>query len=153
MESRADYVLDLGSSIIAQDTANAFHISTHFIADFGNKAVVKSTVQREADLVRNLEGLIQADLPIYDFMPPTRQPPKWVPQAKFDFHVLADAINTSKASQTFGTVFVTELGNSLFASFWFTAQGKRDRHQLVSQSLVLPRWEPRCRMPAWWQSQ
>ncbi len=117
IESRTDYVLDLGSSIIPQDTASAFHTGTHFIADFGNKTVVKSTVPREADLIRVLEGLIHADLVAYDFVAPIRPPPKWVPEAGFDFNVLADTINQVQTTQTFGTVFVPEVGNSFFASF------------------------------------
>jgi indolepyruvate decarboxylase len=117
IETRADYVLDLGSSIIAQDTASAFHTGTHFIADFANKTVVKSTVSREADLIRIVEGLIQAELPTYAFGRPIRSQPKLLPEAKFDFDVLADAINAAQATQTFGTVFVPEVGNSFFASF------------------------------------
>lgn len=117
IESRADYVLDLGSSIIPQDTASAFHTGTHFIAEFSNRTVVKSTVPREAELIRIVQGLLEADLPTYACELPQRQPPVLEPEAKFDFHVLADAINAAQTQQDFGTVFVPEVGNSFFASF------------------------------------
>lgn len=117
IESRADYVLDLGSSIIPQDTANAFHTGTHFIADFANRTVVKSTVPREAELIRILQGLLAADLPTYTCALPQRQLPTLAADTKFDFHVLADAINQVQSQQGFGTVFVPEVGNSFFASF------------------------------------
>ena len=117
IESRADYVLDLGSSIIPQDTASAFHTGTHFIADFGNRTVVKSTVAREAELIRVLQGLLEADLPIFECVLPQRQLPELDASAKFDFHVLVDAIAQVQAQQAFGTVFMPEVGNSFFASF------------------------------------
>lgn len=117
IESHTDYVLDLGSSIIAQDTASAFHTGTHFIADFKNKTVVKSTVPREAELVRIVQGLLDADLPVYGFQAPAKQAPALAPEAKFDFHVLVDVINQVQGEQDFGTAFVPEVGNSFFASF------------------------------------
>lgn len=117
IESRADYVLDLGSSIIPQDTASAFHTGTHFIADFANRTVVKSTVPREVELIRILQGLLAADLPTYACELPARQAPVLEPGAKFDFHVLVDVINQVQEQQAFGTVFVPEVGNSFFASF------------------------------------
>lgn len=117
IESRVDYVLDIGSSIIPQDTASAFHTGTHFIASFGNKTVVKSTVSREIDLVRVVQRLGQAELPAYKFEPPVRQGLALGLETKFDFNVLADSINATQATQVFGTVFVPEVGNSFFASF------------------------------------
>jgi thiamine pyrophosphate-dependent acetolactate synthase large subunit-like protein len=117
IESSADYVLDLGSSIIPQDTASAFHTGTHFIADFANRTVVKSTVPREAELIRIVRGLMAADLPTYTCQLSERQPPALQGDAKFDFHVLGDVINQVQNQQTFGTTFVPEVGNSFFASF------------------------------------
>jgi len=117
IEARADYVLDLGSSIIPQDTASAFHTGTHFIADFANRTVVKSTVPREAELIRIVQGLLEADLPTYACELPARQQPALAPDARFDFHVLVDVINQVQEQQAFGTVFVPEVGNSFFASF------------------------------------
>lgn len=125
IETRADYVLDMGSSIIAQDTASAFHTGTHFIADFANKTVVKSTVPRETDLLRILDGLMQAELPTYAFAQPQRMQPAPVASRKMDFDVLADAINAAQATQSFGTVFVPEVGNSFFASFGLRPKGSQ----------------------------
>lgn len=117
IETQVDYVLDLGTSIIAQDTASAFHTGTHFITDFGNKTVVKSTVPREVELIRILQGLLEADLPHYDYVAPGKNQLELAPQAKFDFHVLVDVINDIQSTQDFGTVFLPEVGNSFFASF------------------------------------
>jgi indolepyruvate decarboxylase len=117
VETGTDYVLDLGSSIIPQDTASAFHTGTHFIADFKNKTVVKSTVPREADLIRILQGLLTSAVPTYQFTPPHRQTPTLAPEDKCDFHVLGEVINALQSEQDFGTVFVPEVGNSFFASF------------------------------------
>ena len=117
IENQVDYVLDLGTSIIAQDTASAFQTGTHFIADFPNKTVLKSTVPREKELVRILQGLLQADLPHYDYTAPVRSAPALAADAKMDFHVLTDVINQLQTAQDFGTVFVPEVGNSFFASF------------------------------------
>jgi indolepyruvate decarboxylase len=117
IETQVDYVLDLGTSIIAQDTASAFHTGTHFITDFANKTVVKSTVPREAELVRILQALLQADLPPYDYQPPAKSSPVLAREAKFDFHVLVDVINGIQSTQEYGTAFLPEVGNSFFASF------------------------------------
>ena len=117
IENTADYVLDLGTSIMAQDAASAFNSGTHFITDLENKTVVKSTIPREIDLIRILKGLLDADLPQYDYLAPTNAIPPLVPEAKFDFHVLVDAVNEVQRTQDFGTVFLPEVGNSFFASF------------------------------------
>lgn len=120
IETQVDYVLDLGTSIIPQDTASAFQTGTHFIADFPNKTVLKSTVPREKELIRILQGLLQAELPQYDYQPPARALPQLPADGKMDFHVLTDVINQLQAEQNFGTVFVPEVGNSFFASFGLT---------------------------------
>jgi len=117
IECRIDYVLDLGTSIIAQDTSSAFHTGTHFIAEFGNKTVVKSTVPREVDLVRILQRLLTADLPTFAYAAVTISAPVLVRESKADFHVLGHVINAIQTTQTFGTVFLPEVGNSFFASF------------------------------------
>lgn len=117
IENEVDYVLDLGTSIIAQDTASAFHTGTHFIADFPNKTVLKSTVAREKELIRILQGLLAAELPQYPFTPPSVPRPVLERASKMDFHVLTDTINQLQQAQDFGTVFLPEVGNSFFASF------------------------------------
>ena len=117
IENRVDYVLDLGTSIIAQDTSSAFHTGTHFIAECGNKTVLKSTVPRERDLVQILERVLAADVPRFEFEPLQRPALALNVADKLDFHVLGDAINQVQATQAFGTVFLPEVGNSFFASF------------------------------------
>ena len=51
-------MLDLGTSIIPQDTASAFQTGTHFIADFPNKTVLKIHRTARAGLMRILQGLL-----------------------------------------------------------------------------------------------
>lgn len=135
IENRVDYVLDLGTSIIAQDTASAFQTGTHFIADFSNKTVLKSTVAHELELVRILQGLLQADLPRFDYTPVQREQAVLAPQDKMDFHVLTEVINALQQEQDFGTVFVPEVGNSFFASF-----GLRPRSTQLGQNWLANPW-------------
>lgn len=117
IESQADYILDLGTSVIEQDAASAFNSGTHFIQDFGNKTVIKSTAAREADLIAVMRALLQADLQPFDAVLAARTPVTHPAHERFDFHVLADVINAVQAQQDFGTVFLPEVGNSFFASF------------------------------------
>lgn len=117
IESQADYILDLGTSIIEQDAASAFNSGTHFVQDFDNKTVIKSTAPREADLIAVMRALLQADLQPFDAVPSPRTVMTHPAQERFDFHVLADVINAVQAQQDFGTVFLPEVGNSFFASF------------------------------------
>ena len=117
IEQHVDYVLDLGTSIIPQDTASALNTGTHFIADFANKTVLKSTTVHETELIRILQGLLAADLPVHSFVPPALPHPPLARGDKMDFHVLTDVINQIQCEQPFGTVFVPEVGNSVFASF------------------------------------
>lgn len=117
IEQQVDYVLDLGTSIISQDTASALNTGTHFIADFANKTVLKSTSMHETELIRIMQGLLTADLPTHHFAPPAQTRPTLADSEKMDFHVLTEVINHIQRDQSFGTVFVPEVGNSVFACF------------------------------------
>lgn len=117
IESQADYILDLGTSIIDQDAASAFNSGTHFVQDFANKTVIKSTAARESDLIAVMRALLQADLQPFEPVLAARKPVAYSAQERIDFHALADVINTVQTQHDFGTVFLPEVGNSFFASF------------------------------------
>jgi TPP-dependent 2-oxoacid decarboxylase len=135
IERNVDYVLDLGTSELAQDTFSAFHTGTHRITDFANKTVVKSTAVREIDLIGVVDGLLALEFPHFAFQAPVRPPIKLSADEKFDFHVLVDVINQCQNRQNFGTVFVPEVGNSFFASY-----GLHPRATQLGMSWVCNPW-------------
>lgn len=117
VEHEADYILDLGTSVMTQDTASAFATGTHVIAEFANKTVVKSTVARETDLIAVIDGLLAAGLQAFDPPLPVRATTAPAREERMDFHRLVDVINHAIRQQEFGSIFLPEVGNSFFASF------------------------------------
>ena len=117
LENEVDYVLDIGTSVFAQDTASAFHTGTHRVATIDNKTVVKSTVPHEADLCTIFEQLLTSEREPFLFSPVPFVPAAPAPAGKMDFHTLAATLNACQVGQAFGSVFVPEVGNSFFASY------------------------------------
>ncbi|MDF2177422.1 thiamine pyrophosphate-dependent enzyme [Aliiglaciecola sp. CAU 1673] len=117
VEGHMDYVLDVASSIYAQDTNMAFSTGSHFIESFANKTVLKSTVALELDLVELFTLLL--DLPLPSFCAPAveyaLQPTKAAD--KLDFHNLASVLNQLQAAQSRPCLYLPEVGNSYFASY------------------------------------
>ncbi len=145
IESTVDYVLDLGTSIIAQDTVSAFHTGTHRLNQLENRTVVKSTVPREVDLIQILDGLLKSELPRFAFVAPARNDTVPESNARFDFHVVADVINDLQAMQDFGTVYLPEVGIRFLPASACVPEPRNS----VSTGCRIPgtqRWEHRSRM-------
>ncbi len=117
VESKVDYVLDVGTSIFSQDSNAAFHTNTHFIEQFANKTVVKSTVAHERDLVTLFDHLLAMELTPFTFNGLPHVAPVWRSQDKMDFHNLTDVLNQLQAEDPRPYIYLPEVGNSYFASY------------------------------------
>ena len=118
IEQRADYILELATSILPQDTATAFATGSFHIGDFANKTVLKGTAEREQDLILLLEALLEAPLPRFsvelEARPTTRMGTE---SCELGFHNLAEVLNQVQADSPRSLIYLPEVGNSFFASF------------------------------------
>lgn len=117
IETRVDYVLNIGSSIFDQDTASAFHTNTHFIEGFPNKTVVRGVVPHERDLVSLFDALAAQTIPRFEFAAPAPVVTHWQPDDKLDFHNISAVLNQLQADSATPFIYVPEIGNSYFASY------------------------------------
>jgi indolepyruvate decarboxylase len=119
IEQHADYVIDVASSIYAQDTNTAFATGSHFIEDFANKTVLKGTALQEQDLVELFEHLLCMTLPVFENALPVRAdiPGPLADSEKLDFHNLAPVLNQLQQQDSHPYLYLPEVGNSYFASY------------------------------------
>lgn len=135
IEQQADYVLDVGSSIFSQDTNTAFSTGSHFIHAMQNKTVLKGTSVGEGDLIELFDCLAVCPLPSFDFTLPNWAAPAVEPQAKLDFHNLAQTLNYLQTRDPHPYLYLPEVGNSYFASY-----GLRNRLGIVGRGWLTNPW-------------
>jgi indolepyruvate decarboxylase len=130
IETIADYVLEIGTSIFPSDTNNAFGSQTHVIDNHTNKTMLKGTAMWEQDIlavVAVLENLDQLT-PIprspvsIDFF--SKKPiltaenrQRLEPMEPLSYANLANVINMVQISLPRPYIFIPEVGNAFFASF------------------------------------
>ncbi|QSX39854.1 thiamine pyrophosphate-binding protein [Shewanella cyperi] len=122
----ADYVLEIGTAILASDTNNAFASGTHRIDTHNNKTMLKGTARWERDIVAVLDALEQrADLrPCASVWCNQQQKlPQGELASTLGYANLASAINQAQKELDQGFIFIPEVGNALFASFELLALG------------------------------
>ncbi|GAB3017650.1 thiamine pyrophosphate-binding protein [Bowmanella dokdonensis] len=135
IEKQMDYVLDVASSIYAQDTNTAFSTGSHFIEAFNNKTVLKSTVALEQDLVELFGYLCQADVRRFEPRMPPALSPLVADEDKLDFHNLAAVLNHLQQQDPRPYLYLPEVGNSYFASY-----GLRNRLGGVGRGWLTNPW-------------
>lgn len=135
IEKNIDYVLDVGTSIFAQDTASAFHTNTHFIEQFNNKTVVKGAMQHERDLLSLFDVLETLDIPRHGFTAQDLATNTASPDEKIDFHNLSLALNQLQENDQRAYIYLPEVGNSYFASF-----GLRVRANALGRAWLTNPW-------------
>lgn len=119
IEGQTDYVIEVGTSVLAMDTATAFRTATHWLESFSHKTVLRATAAREHDLVQLFRRLAEA--------PPLRartvarprpmrvRPP--APEQPLGFNNLAAVLEAAQAESPTGCVFLPEVGSAYFASY------------------------------------
>lgn len=118
IETRVDYVLELGTSIFPQDTNQAFDTGTHMIESFDNKTVLKGTELNDVDLVAVIQKLSESD--IRKFTKPGQIQPAeadLLTDQLLGFHNLTATLSQTQKKLDRAMVYVPEIGNSYFASY------------------------------------
>ncbi|MCW8834263.1 MAG: thiamine pyrophosphate-dependent enzyme [Colwellia sp.] len=117
IEKEVDYVIDIATSIYAQDSNIAFATGTHKIESFENKTLLKGGALLEKDLIEVFELLLNTDIKKFDFQCSNEQITPVSAQDSIDFNNLAATLNEIQAAQTMPLVYLPEVGNSYFASY------------------------------------
>ena len=123
IEQKVDYVIDVATSIFAQDCNVAFLTGTHKIEHFDNKTMLKGGSLLEKDLIEVFELLLTIDLKSFDFQPLTRKTTPVLATDKIDFNNLALTLNEIQAQQQLPLVYLPEVGNSYFSSYSLKVRG------------------------------
>jgi len=117
IENRMDYVLDIATSIFAQDCNTAFGTGTHRIENFDNKTLLKGGTLLERDLVNIFEQLVNSDITPFAFEVPTTYQNEIQDDEDIDFNNLAHVLNQLQAVDNTSYVYLPEVGNSYFSSY------------------------------------
>tara|TARA_R110002167_G_scaffold8869_2_gene40782 strand:+ start:91869 stop:93659 length:1791 start_codon:yes stop_codon:yes gene_type:complete len=117
IDNDVDYIIDVATSIIAQDSNIAFATGTHKVETFNNKTVLKGGDRLEKDLIEVFEQLLSSDITFFDYKLSSNEIPPVPLDDKIDFNNLAATLNEIQAQQQMPLVYLPEVGNSYFASY------------------------------------
>lgn len=117
IESKVDYVIDVASSILPQDSNIAFATGTHKIETFGNKTLLKGGTLLEQDLIEIFQILLQRNEKSFEFNLPLAKLKALNLDDEVDFNNLADTLNQLQSEIGTSLVYLPEVGNSYFSSY------------------------------------
>lgn len=117
IEQLADYIIEVDTSIHAQDTNSAFNTGTHQIDSFENKTTIKGTVQNQQEIINIFANLLTANIKTFAITLPAKTISEFAHAEKFDFHNLSAVLNNIQAKTNKPFVYLPEIGNSYFASY------------------------------------
>lgn len=117
IDHEVDYIIDVATSIFAQDSNIAFATGTHKVESFENKTLLKGGAKLEKDLIEVFELLLKSDIAAFDFKIKHSEIEQVPLEDKIDFNNLAATLNEIQAQQEMPLVYLPEVGNSYFASY------------------------------------
>ena len=117
IDNEVDYIIDIATSIFAQDGNIAFATGTHKVESFENKTLLKGGATLEKDLIEVFELLLSSDIEPFDYKASYIEAAKVPSGDKIDFNNLAATLNEIQAQQQMPLVYLPEVGNSYFASY------------------------------------
>jgi TPP-dependent 2-oxoacid decarboxylase len=123
IEREVDYIIDVATSIFAQDCNIAFATGTHKVESFVNKTLLKGGALLEKDLIEVFELLLKSNIERFTFQAINDSPPAVDEMDKIDFNNLAATLNEIQAQQPMPLVYLPEVGNSYFASYSLKVRG------------------------------
>ena len=117
IEGKVDYVIDVASSILPQDSNIAFATGTHKIELLTNKTLLKGGTLLEQDLIEIFQLLLQRHKKVFDFLKPEPECKTVNFEHEVDFNNLASTLNQIQDQTDTALVYLPEVGNSYFASY------------------------------------
>ncbi len=117
IENKVDYVIDVASSILPQDSNIAFATGTHKIELLTNKTLLKGGTLLERDLIEIFQLLLQRHKKVFDFLKPESERKTVNFEHGIDFNNLAITLNHIQNQTDTALVYLPEVGNSYFASY------------------------------------
>ncbi len=117
IENEVDYIIDIATSIFAQDCNVAFSTGTHKVETFDNKTLLKGGALLEKDLIEIFERLLTINIAAFDFELLIDKATQVPENDKIDFNNLAATLNEIQAQQQMPLVYLPEVGNSYFSSY------------------------------------
>ncbi len=117
IENKVDYVIDVASSILPQDSNIAFATGTHKIELLTNKTLLKGGTLLEQDLIEIFQLLLQRHEKVFDFFAPELECKTVNFEHEVDFNNLASTLNHIQSQTHTALVYLPEVGNSYFASY------------------------------------
>ena len=117
IENKVDYVIDIASSILPQDSNVAFATGTHKIESFANKTLLKGGTLLEQDLIDIFQLLLLRHKKVFNFSKPEPECKTVNFEHEVDFNNLASTLNHIQGQTDTALVYLPEVGNSYFASY------------------------------------
>lgn len=117
IEDKVDYVIDVASSILPQDSNIAFATGTHKIELLTNKTLLKGGTLLEQDLIEIFQLLLQRHKKVFEFSKPESECKTVNFEHEIDFNNLASTLNHIQNQTDTALVYLPEVGNSYFASY------------------------------------
>lgn len=117
IDDDVDYVLDVATSIYAQDSNVAFGTGTHKIENFNNRTLLKGGTVLERDIVEVFEKLMCSHINPRKFSVSRQQLTSVDESELIDFNNLAKTLNELQIQDQTPYVYLPEVGNSYFSSY------------------------------------
>ena len=117
IDNEVDYVLDVATSIVAQDSNTAFGTGTHKIEQFENRTLLKGGTVLERDILVIFEQLMDANIDVKSYIPKDEYETRLIENEDIDFNNLAATLNNLQENCNRPFVYLPEVGNSYFASY------------------------------------
>jgi TPP-dependent 2-oxoacid decarboxylase len=120
IENHVDYVLDVATSIFAQDSNTAFGTGTHKIEDFHNRTLLKGGTILERDIIDVFKELINVNIKPFKFSFTNQKSlMQKAPENSdvIDFNNLASTLNELQNEDFTPYIYLPEVGNSYFTSY------------------------------------
>lgn len=122
IENHVDYILEVGTSILDQDTSTAFGTETHRVDTFENKTVLKGTCPLISDILEVFLNIEKHKIKTMEWDPrllcdAEETQSRLSSQELLTFSNLTQVLNDIQEKIKHSLIYLPEIGNSFFASF------------------------------------
>lgn len=117
IEKKADYVIEVATSINKMDANTAYGTGTHLLADFQNKTMLNGTARLQQDLQEIFNKLLLSNVIPFPAFEKEKTEISIDNNEKVDFHNVVNILNEVQETSDKSFIYLPEIGNSYFASY------------------------------------